>query len=118
MLGGFVSRNGGKRRRFCKHTKESDQVATLGAARGKYTSFICNVAVLPANLDRYSGTTRTCLDGVCGSELDEIGHTDTSVLLNSLEVPTQTLKPFVLPSRALICENQRSITRTVEAVVE
>lgn len=99
-------------------TKELDEIATIGKARGKHSQSVCSAGVLATNLDGDGRTARARLDAVSSGELDEIGHADSSVSLNRLEVTAETLEAPVLVVGALVGQDQRPIASTVEAVVK
>ena len=99
-------------------TEKLDEVARVGKAGGQNTQSIRGAGVLATDLDRDGRPSRAGLDAVCCSKLDEIGHTDPSACLYSLQVTAESLETPVLLIRALVGKDQRAIASTVEAVVE
>lgn len=67
-------------------TEKPDQVTALSAPGRKHAKRIGFAGVFTTDLDGNCGTSGTCLDAVCGGKLDEIGHADTGVGLDGLEV--------------------------------
>lgn len=86
-------------------TEKLDEVARLGKARRKDAQSICSARILATDLDGNGGASRAGLDAVCSGELDEIGHTDSSVGLHGLQVTAETLKAPVLLVGTLIRED-------------
>ena len=99
-------------------TEEFDEIATLGEAGGKDTESIRSARVLATDLDGDGRPSGAGLDAMCSGELDKIGHTNTSVGLNGLEVTAKTLQTPILGVGTLVGEDQRSVTGAVEAIVE
>lgn len=99
-------------------TEDSDEIIALGPAVGKNTHRAGGAGVLTADFEGDGGSAGAGLDGVCSGELDEVGHTDTSVGLDVFEVSAETLETPVFDVGAFVGKDQRSIAGAVEAVVE
>jgi len=99
-------------------TKESDQVLSIGVTAGENTEGIRLAGVLATDLDGNSGSTRTCLDCMCGGKLDQIGNTDLGLGCDIGKVTAKALHTAVLFVRALVGEDERTVACAVEAVME
>jgi hypothetical protein len=77
-------------------TEESDQVSSFGETTRENSEGVCLAGIFAANLDGDGRPTRTCLDCVCGSKLDEIGNTDLGLGGNVGEVTAKALQAAVL----------------------
>lgn len=101
-----------------KLTKRFDQRAGIVVVLGKHTQGIRSAGVLAADFERHGRSARTCLDGVGGSELNEICDPDARLRSDVCEIRAEAFETRVLGVGTLVGEDQRAVAGAVEAVME